>query len=383
MSHPSTLFSLPCTREESLARKYSEIAADPAHHGNPRLLVCWPAARMNKFQSLLYRCAPDSGFAVERISKLAELDEVFWPGDVVFNAHWFGPLRNGVQSAEELQANVDTAFALFDSFRARTGAKFVWSAHNLKPHRSAYHDVEIELRKRILTEFDAVHLLDGGHASELQDTYDVKIGRYFNVGHPHYVGAYADHIDRAEAREWIGFDPGARILLFFGSIQRYKGISRLVAAFRAARDQGCDDLRLVIAGLPSDKDYVAEISAVAARDPAIRYFPSKVPDDDIQIYFRAADAAVLPYSGDQLNSGAAMLALSFDCPVIAPNEPAFQRLRHYGIAVYDNSDPNALENALLDFDHRAITTDFAAFRREHDSHRISRVFFENLGMLFD
>ncbi|WP_299327818.1 glycosyltransferase [Parasphingopyxis sp.] len=383
MSHPGTLFNLPCTREESLARKYSEIAADRAGHGPPRLLVCWPAARMNKFQSLLYRCAPDCGFAVERISDLAELEEIFWPGGIVFNAHWFNPLRNGVDSAEELQANIDAAFQAFATFRTRTGARFVWSGHNLKPHRSAYPEAEITLRKRILQEFDAVHLLDGDHAGELQKAYDVEIGHWFNVGHPHYGGAYADHIERAEARERIGFDPGARILLFFGSVQRYKGISRLIEAFQAARRQGCHDLRLIIAGFPSDKDYVAEVSKEASRDPAIRYFPNKVPDDDIQLYFRTADAAVLPYSGDQLNSGAAMLALSFDCPVIAPNEPAFQRLSHYGIALYDNTDPAALGRALLDFDHRLIPTDFAAFRREHDSHAISRAFFDNLKALFE
>lgn len=383
MSHPSTLFNLPCTREESLARKYSEIAADPASHEPPRLLICWPAARMNKFQSLLYRCAPDCGFAVERITDLAELEEIFWPGDIVLNAYWFGPLRNGVESAEELQANIDSAFATFDAFRTRTGAKFVWSGHNLKPHRSAFPETEIDLRKRILREFDAVHLLDGDHAGELKNAYDVDIGHWFNVGHPHYGGAYADHIERSEARERIGFDAGARLLLFFGSVQRYKGISRLIGAFQSARRKGCEDLRLVIAGFPSDKDYVEEVSRAASRDPAIRYFPSKVPDDDIQLYFRAADAVVLPYSGDQLNSGAAMLALSFDCPVIAPNEPAFERLSRYGIALYDNKDPGGLERALVDFDHRAIKTDFGAFRRIHDSRIISRAFFENLKALFD
>ena len=383
MSRQSVLFNLPCTREESLARQYSDISANLTHDESPRLLVCWPAARMNKFQSLLYRCAPDAGFAVERISDLAELEQVFWPGDVVFNAHWFGPLRNGVSDADALQANIDAAFATFDRFRARTGAKFVWSGHNLKPHRSAYPSTEIALRKRILAEFDAIHLLDADHADELKNAYGIEISCWFSVGHPHYGGAYADHIERLEARERIGFDPGARILLFFGSIQRYKGLGHLITAFQAARTRGYNDLRLIIAGFPSDADYVREISEVAARDPGIRCFPSKVPDDDIQLYLRAADAAVLPYSGAQLNSGAAMLALSFDCPVIAPAEPAFERLKRYGVSLYDNSDPHGLELALCDFDTANIATDYAAFRREHEPSAMSRAFFDNLKALFD
>ncbi|MDY7008651.1 MAG: hypothetical protein SWX82_33215 [Cyanobacteriota bacterium] len=40
-----------------------------------------------------------------------------------------------------------------------------------------------------------------------------------------------------------------------------------------------------------------------------------VPDKKLQEYFRAANFVVLPFK-DILNSGNALLALSFDCPVL-------------------------------------------------------------------
>ncbi len=42
-----------------------------------------------------------------------------------------------------------------------------------------------------------------------------------------------------------------------------------------------------------------------------------IPDDQMQVYLRAADAVVLPYR-DVLSSGSAILAMTFGQPVIAP-----------------------------------------------------------------
>jgi glycosyltransferase involved in cell wall biosynthesis len=46
----------------------------------------------------------------------------------------------------------------------------------------------------------------------------------------------------------------------------------------------------------------------------------------VQLFFRAADFVVLPYR-DILNSGAALLALSFNRPVLVPNQGAMGELQ--------------------------------------------------------
>jgi hypothetical protein len=51
-----------------------------------------------------------------------------------------------------------------------------------------------------------------------------------------------------------------------------------------------------------------------------------VPKDRAQLYFRAADLAILPYR-EILNSGSAVLALSFNCPVLVPLRGALGELQ--------------------------------------------------------
>jgi glycosyltransferase involved in cell wall biosynthesis len=372
---------LPCGRSEALARKYSELAASGTGKP-PTLLICWPTARANKFQSLLYRRAEAHGFVVERIVTLDELDEIYWPGPVIFHAHWFGPLAKRAETEGEYRKIVDDALESFEALRQRTGAKFVWTAHNTIPHGSRFPDVDAELRRRIIAEFDAVHFMDESQAALLEEAFGRTPKHALFALHPHYDPAHADYIERSEARETLGVEPGATLLLFFGSIQRYKGLNRLITAFAEA-SKTRPDLRLVITGIPSDPDYVAEVGEAVAGVNSVRFLPHKVPDDEIQRYFRAADAAVLPYSGEQLNSGAAMLALSFDCPIIAPRAQAFSALERFNVSLYADTGEHALAKALAGFGHQSSRIDFGAFREAHDPVNVSDAFFAGLERLKD
>lgn len=373
---------LPCKRPEALARKFCELADHPSREGLPRLLICWPSAHMNKFQSLLYRRAPEHGYAIERISKLAELDEIFWPGPIVLHAHWFGALSKNAEDGTEYQARIDEAFDAFRRIRAKADAKLVWTAHNILPHGSAYPEIDLALRQRIIDDFDRVHIMEQGQLSVLEQALGRTINNNIVANHPHYIGAYSDYIDRNEARELIGIDAGSTVILFFGSIQKYKGLDDLIAAFDGAQANGRNDQRLIMAGFPSDPDYVAEIYRRTAGMKNVQFLPQKILDNQIQLYFRAADAAVLPYSGSQLNSGAAMLALSFDCPIIAPSEPAFEPLRKFAISLYDKSIEGALQEALTHIGAANPDIDFSDFRRRHDPEIVSSAFFEGLDQLF-
>ena len=365
----------PAERAEALARKFVEASLVAPTPGNPGLVLCWPSARMNKYQSLIYRQALAHGFAVERISALEDLETIFWPGSVIFHAHWFAQLAAGAETAEAYDVNIERGFAMIDAFVARTGAKTVWTAHNLLPHGSPFPEVDLKLRRRVIDRFDLVHVMEEHQTAVIEALVERDLPNTVVAPHPHYASTYADHVEHEEAREQLGFDPGTTVLLSFGSIQRYKKIAELVAAFRQAREFGRHDLRLMIAGYPSDREHVAEIVDLVARDPAIRFMPSKVPDEQVQHYFRAADAAILPYGGEQLNSGAAILALTFDCPVIVPDEPAFAPLRKFGIEPFANGESGSLARALAAAGSGQSQIDFAAFRAAHDPTTVSNRLF--------
>ena len=104
------------------------------------------------------------------------------------------------------------------------------------------------------------------------------------------------------------------VLLFFGSIRNYKSVPNLV---RAVRAMPFAELVLIVAGKPWEAAIADEVVTLAGRDSRIILSLGYVPDEEVQVYFRAADAAVLPYT-DVTTSGAAMLALSFGLPVVAP-----------------------------------------------------------------
>lgn len=124
----------------------------------------------------------------------------------------------------------------------------------------------------------------------------------------------------AEARRRLGIGDREKTILFFGNIGPYKGLEFLVDAFQriAAIDE---EYRLVIAGKPRGgcEQYLAAIQRMiqqhSSRDRVIQRF-DYIPDDDTEIYFKAADVLVLPYT-EVSQSGVLFLAYSFGLPVVA------------------------------------------------------------------
>ncbi len=120
---------------------------------------------------------------------------------------------------------------------------------------------------------------------------------------------------------------GARTVLFFGAIAPYKGLDCLVAAFQkiAARNS---DYRLIIAGKPKGgcAKYLEEIQQAInhgnSRERIIQRI-GYVLDEEMEVYFKAADLLVLPYT-DIFQSGIFFLGYSFGLPVVATDVGSFE-----------------------------------------------------------
>jgi glycosyltransferase involved in cell wall biosynthesis len=131
----------------------------------------------------------------------------------------------------------------------------------------------------------------------------------------------------AQARERLGIAAGEKTLLFFGNIGPYKGLDCLVDAFQrvAAAAPG---FRLIIAGKPKvgAEEYLATIQRAirlsACRDQVIEH-TRFIPDDQTELYFKAADVLVLPYT-HVYQSGVLILGYSFGLPAIAADVGSFR-----------------------------------------------------------
>jgi D-inositol-3-phosphate glycosyltransferase len=130
-----------------------------------------------------------------------------------------------------------------------------------------------------------------------------------------------------EARRRLGISSDEKVILFFGAIRPYKGLEHLVAAFQkvALKDQA---YRLIVAGesKKGSEQYWDDIKKAIENDPSHAQVLQKiefVPDAETEIYFKAADVTVLPYT-EVFQSGVLFLAYSFGLPVIASDVGSFR-----------------------------------------------------------
>ena len=118
----------------------------------------------------------------------------------------------------------------------------------------------------------------------------------------------------------LGISEEERVILFFGRIVPYKGLEFLVAAFKKLLIKS-GSYRLIIAGRPDNdsKKYCEDIKKLISLDRMDDQVLLKiefVPDDETEVYFKAADVLALPYR-DIYQSGVLFLAYSFGLPVVA------------------------------------------------------------------
>ena len=195
------------------------------------------------------------------------------------------------------------------------GAKVVWTAHDTRPHGTEGRGRVERFMRAFVRQVDLVIALSADSVDELGRTYPhLRRVRTAVIPHGHYRGVYPDTVPRPEARQRLGLPATARVALVFGQLKEYKNIPALISSFR--RVAGPDD-RLVVAGRPDTAATEALIRAEAAGDPRVTVAARHVADDEVQVLFRACDVVVLPYTAI-LNSGAAILGLSFDRPVVVP-----------------------------------------------------------------
>jgi glycosyltransferase involved in cell wall biosynthesis len=123
----------------------------------------------------------------------------------------------------------------------------------------------------------------------------------------------------SEAKQRLGVHGDQKTILFFGNITPYKGLEYLVAAFRQISIRR-ENYRLIIAGKPDKCDkYWSGIREEVLGDVEMGRVLLKaefIPDNEIEVYFKAADILVLPYR-QIYQSGVLFLGQSFGLPVLA------------------------------------------------------------------
>lgn len=317
-------------------------AAGDESPGQPVLLCYTPPARTNPYQALLYNRALHHGVAPLPVGHWTSLTEIPWPGRMICHFHWIANILDDAASDQEADDRIGELAELLTSLREQ-GRRIAWTAHNVLPHDTSRPEKDVALRQVLVEAADIVHVMAPNTVAELSEHVELSEARTIHVPHAAYSGAYPDFVSRAEARSELGMEPDDFVFLLFGALQRYKGVDELLSAFeRLLADSLSRPARLIIAGHAADPVWARGLQLWATGNDAAVILAERIPVEDVQYLYRAADLAVLPYRR-ALNSGAAMLALTFGVPFLAPAMGGLQPLvDRFGCPSFRGGDEDAL-----------------------------------------
>lgn len=122
-------------------------------------------------------------------------------------------------------------------------------------------------------------------------------------------------ITMTAAREKLKISLSARVLLFFGIIRPYKGLRYLLETVALLKKSGREYFLLVAGEFWEDfNQYSAQIKNLGIQEQ-VKIFNYYIPNEDLPVFFAAADIFVAPYI-DGTQSAAAKMALGFNLPIV-------------------------------------------------------------------
>lgn len=183
------------------------------------------------------------------------------------------------------------------------------------------------------------------------------------VYHPLY-DSYGPAIPRKKALEKLQLPADKTYLLFFGFIRKYKGLDLLLQAMADERLKQ-QDIHLIIAGeYYGDQDFYEQLITQHNLQDRVHRFTDFIPNQEVPVYFSAADVVVLPYRS-ATNSGITQVAYFFEKPMIITNVGGLPEVVPHGkTGLVCAPDPTAIADAIVQFHQPSALPDLPNALRE-------------------
>ena len=160
---------------------------------------------------------------------------------------------------------------------------------------------------------------------------------------------YGERLPFEEAKQKLNLNPDIRYLLFFGFIRDYKGLDLLINAFADERLRKFP-VKLLVAGeyYSSPEPYLELIKKNNLED-LIELRTEFIPDDEVNLYFSAADMVVQPYKS-ATQSGVTQIGYHFNKPMLVTNVGGLSEIIPDGkIGYVVEPESQKIADALVDF----------------------------------
>ena len=214
--------------------------------------------------------------------------------------------------------------------------KYIMTVHNVIPHKKSFFDKGFFT---LLKKQDALIVHTKENVKELKDLFNIEK----NVHEiPHGVNTSVQKLNINFCRQKLQINTEKPIVLFFGAIKDYKGLDILIKSLVGV------NCLLLIAGRVegSFKKYQKLIDE---NHIDCKCFTDFIPEDDIPVFFQAADIAVLPYIDFHSQSGVLLQISKYNLPLVATNVGPFASYaKKYGNAlICEKNNTNDLNKTIV------------------------------------
>lgn len=228
----------------------------------------------------------------------------------------------------------------------KTRIPLIFIIHNVVPHERRFWDVW--LARQVLTRRDRYLVQNPKEErliKELTGATEIQVWPL-----PVYGFFHLQEIDGAEARRRLNLAQDRFVFLFFGLVRPYKGLDVLLEAFSQAHAAGVRPFLIIAGEFWEDLAHTQSKIAELGLQDHVRIDNRYIPDEEVELYFSAADCLAAPYTGGT-QSGAVSIAISFGLPIIVtdhiarglPNAEVESR-----ITVIPPGDVEALTTAMIE-----------------------------------
>ncbi len=259
-------------------------------------------------------------------------------------------------------------------------AKILFIAENIISHESMFYDKI--LTKYALSSADKFLVLSDVVEKGIRSMYPHK--KVFRSTLPIYdCYGFDTSLSKSEARKKLGIDENKKVLLFFGYIRAYKGLTNLIEAMPILLKEDENYFLLIVGEFYESREkYIKKIKELVI-EKNVLIIDEFVPNEEVGIYYSASDLVVLPYNS-ATQSGILNIAYGFKKPVVVTNVGGLPELVEDGKTgfIVEPQNPSALAEGIKKYFSASNFVDFPknieTFVKENSFISIEKVFFDIL-----
>lgn len=280
---------------------------------------------MKKTLTIVSYQSPNNTYIKELISNLSNYYTVYWGNDFFWDGEFVSDYYI-IHWPENIKVHDDRFSFSIENLKSRIkqlqgkGSKVTAFFHDKTPHFSA-NDYNTRLFEAVFCNVDTIYHLGNYSVGLLKKMFPGCANSNHVVIKHALFESIKNTITTAEARQHFGFGEDDFVISFLGNLRSQNEISLMYKIFKKLK---ISNKKLLIGG-GEVNDYSSKLNFLTSRIKRYYYvgknlktsFGQYVSNDEIQYYYKSANVILVPRT-QNLNSGVAMMAMTFGVPFVSP-----------------------------------------------------------------